>query len=185
MAKPDLLIAHLMAKAQMSATPSGYKVRYRYKNKIVMTHNPVEDRFSLAFDRAVQEKYHKHFGDYLHPVPNKFGEAGYTLAYYKHLPKKLLMQMIDDAYALACVEKLVIKKAKSIRIRSAHALYIKVAMIKHIFYAEILNSEVSRYIQINYNGQKLTCKKPSYQQMKPTQQIISADLFELLQQRDW
>jgi hypothetical protein len=177
---------YLLAKANVATVASGYKMRYKHNGKIVMTHNTLHSRFCLTLPVDKQHEFCPTHNEHLHPVPNKFGELGYTLAYYQHVPKTTMLALIDCAYDFTArpKEKIIAKKSSSHKRAQSSNLYYKALTKDGAVYYEQDASAIARTIIVNNsgiaarseNGKKLNTKTAS---------AIPQELFESLWQRTW
>lgn len=74
------------------------KTSFRYKSKIFATLNVKEKRSTLKFSPEEQGMLCKVNPKAIFPVPNKWGNHGWTHVLYEEIPDEILLELLKTAY---------------------------------------------------------------------------------------
>ena len=74
------------------------KKAYKVKNKIFMTLHADDAKITIKLSPADQDVFALHPGKKIYPIPNKWGEQGWTIVEFTELGAEMLHQLVVSAY---------------------------------------------------------------------------------------
>lgn len=87
------------------------KKAYKVKNKIFMTLHADDSKITIKLSPDDQDVFALHPGKKIYPVPNKWGEQGWTIVEFTELDAEMLRQLVVSAY-VAVAPKTLREEAK-------------------------------------------------------------------------
>ncbi len=84
--------------AHVTQVPHFDKIAFKVKSKIFVTIDAKADRICVKLSPIDQNVFCSFNPEVIHPVPNKWGKHGWTLAYLQELPYDLLTDFLCCAY---------------------------------------------------------------------------------------
>ncbi len=86
--------------------PHFEQTSFRVKKKIFATLNMTENRVCLKFTEYDQHAFCSFDKEVIYPVPNKWGNQGWTLINLGQVKKEMLMDALETAYCTVAPKKL-------------------------------------------------------------------------------
>lgn len=83
---------------EVKVTPHRELTAYKVKAKIFVTHNAKESRCCVLLSKEEQPLFCMINEKLIYPVPNKWGNYGWTLVNLKAIKKDMLMDVLTAAY---------------------------------------------------------------------------------------
>lgn len=87
-----------LALPETAEEPHFEKTSFRVKKKIFATYDGVNDRACIKLSAIDQDIYSKIDATIIYPVPNKWGQQGWTLIEMKKVGKQIFKEMLLKAY---------------------------------------------------------------------------------------
>jgi predicted DNA-binding protein (MmcQ/YjbR family) len=98
MSTPNIFTQLALSLNEVHQEPHFEKTSFRYKKKIFATLNTVEKRSTLKFLPEEQYMLCKVKPEAIFPVPNKWGNHGWTHVLYEQITEEILFELLKTAY---------------------------------------------------------------------------------------
>ncbi len=83
---------------EVTVNPHFESISYRVKNKIFATHGEYSEQANIKLNKDQQDYFVSNYPDAFSPVPNKWGERGWTLINLEIIELSLLKEALIKAY---------------------------------------------------------------------------------------
>lgn len=95
-----------LALPEVVEAPHFEKVSFRVKNKIFATYDIAKNQATLKLTLLDQSLLHDISLSHIYPVPNKWGNAGWTIIHLPELPTDLIIDCLKYAYSTVAPDHL-------------------------------------------------------------------------------
>ncbi len=94
----DEIRSFCYALDNVSEEPHFERTSFRVKKKIFLTHKEGTDELTVKLSPRDQDLFSLPLKGAVYPIPNKWGQQGWTIVEFSRLPEKFLKEIIETSY---------------------------------------------------------------------------------------